>query len=369
MAPSAPGTPLVSLVMIVKDEVAFLTRCLDSVDGLADEIVLVDTGSSDRTMEIARARGARVLETPWKENFAEARNVAVEAAQGEWLVSLDADEEFAPGDATRLRDLLPTLDATGVLLLLKNTDAHHVEIFPTMKVWRARPDFRFRGRIHEVVDFGEAAKAPGFFHFSDILVLHHGYDQDMVAARGKNERNLRLLELQLQERPQDAITLFYIGRVHDAEGDFKTAAEYYRRALENDSTGSFPAIRRNLAAAYDLLGEPEKSLSVARHGVKIFPDYPDLWYLLGTAQYRLGKLDEAEVSFRKAAGLGESVRRYPSMPGTADLLPWKGIAACLIETGRAPEALEFLEAVLRVDPADRVALRQLERARSGRPHS
>ena len=101
-----PLKPLLSLCVIAKDEAAFLQRCLASVAGLVDEIVVVDTGSCDDTPKVARGAGARVFSPPWQDDFSQARNRSLAAARGEWILVLDCDEVLARADHDRLRDLL-----------------------------------------------------------------------------------------------------------------------------------------------------------------------------------------------------------------------------------------------------------------------
>jgi len=107
-------TPTLSLCMIVKNEELHLARCLKSVRGLADEMILVDTGSTDRTVEVARSYGARVFHFTWQDDFSLARNHSLEAASGEWILVLDADESIAARDHGRIRDSLRREDPNAV---------------------------------------------------------------------------------------------------------------------------------------------------------------------------------------------------------------------------------------------------------------
>jgi len=96
---------MLSLSMIVKNEEPFLAHCLDSVRGLVDEMVILDTGSTDGTLEIARAAGARVFQSPWRDDFSAARNASLEKATGDWILILDADEELPASEHAPLRQV------------------------------------------------------------------------------------------------------------------------------------------------------------------------------------------------------------------------------------------------------------------------
>ena len=95
------SAPLLSATLIVRDEERNLPDCLGSIDGVVDEVVVVDTGSTDGSVELARELGARVVSHPWRGNFSEARNLALEVARGEWILYLDADERLRPADRRR----------------------------------------------------------------------------------------------------------------------------------------------------------------------------------------------------------------------------------------------------------------------------
>ena len=188
----------ISLCMIVKNEERFLDDCLDSVLGVVDEIVVVDTGSTDKTVGIAHSHGARVIDFPWTEHFAEARNQAIEAAGGDFMLTLDADERLDPATAHHLREAVDQAEFDVAYLQFANAD----EKGPTGRRWiaprlyRLTPGLRYIGRVHEQVaqPLAEIRSLT-----LDALVLHYGYRQDVFLERGKTERNTRLLEAALED--------------------------------------------------------------------------------------------------------------------------------------------------------------------------
>jgi len=337
------GRPLLTLTMIVRDESANLRRSLASVEGVVDEIVVADTGSSDDTVEIARSLGARVIEIPWEDSFAVARNRALELASGQWAMFLDADEEFPTASGAELRDFLASTDASAVSVLLTNAglSGQLADSFPTLRVWRNRPDFRFVGRVHEQLDFQGADLEPNFRALTNLVITHHGYAADEGSLREKGRRNEELLKLALEEDPDDFVSLFYLAKTRDAEGLLEEARELYRRAVRADRDGTLPAARRNLIACLGNLGEFSEAQTAARHAIKAYPDYPDLWYYLGRIELELGRPAEAVRAFERAAALAGGPVRYPSMPATATTLAWLGMADALQALGRGPEAAQW----------------------------
>src|SRR5581483_2400890 len=143
----------ISLVMIVKDEEEMLPGCLEPLRGVVDEIVVCDTGSTARTVQIAESFGARVVHFPWNGSFADARNASIDAATGDWLIYLDADEHMEAQDARLLRGLLGRTWREGFYLVETNytggTDTGAAVTHMALRIWRNRPTYRFSGRIHE----------------------------------------------------------------------------------------------------------------------------------------------------------------------------------------------------------------------------
>ncbi|MFB5762033.1 glycosyltransferase family 2 protein [Paenibacillus medicaginis] len=149
--------PSISLCMIVRNEEKYLPKCLSSVQRIVDEIIIVDTGSTDDTVAIAKAFGAKVIEMPWQDSFAAARNRSFDEATGDWILWLDADEEMDVNEADKLKELL-TRDAVreqrieGIQFVFYNyVDVGGVESILLHRMVRNRPQYRFEERVHEQI--------------------------------------------------------------------------------------------------------------------------------------------------------------------------------------------------------------------------
>ncbi|NLG69707.1 MAG: glycosyltransferase, partial [Firmicutes bacterium] len=224
--------PSISACLIVRDEEAFIGRCLSSLEGAVDEVVVVDTGSIDRTPQIARQHGARVVARTWPDDFSLARNWALEEAGGDWVFVIDADEELVKDDAGKLRRLAASGLADGYLVNVHhfpdNPDQHlitqHVALF------RNDPRFRYKGAIHEQVG-SQIAEAGGRLAATDVRVIHRGYEASVIAAKRKHERNLSLLQREAARNPIDPVWHYYLGQEYYGLGRLDEAAREYEQAF------------------------------------------------------------------------------------------------------------------------------------------
>jgi len=181
--------------MIVKDEENCISRCLDSVIGLVDEMVIVDTGSIDKTIDICRSYNARVFEYSWNDNFAEARNFGLDKVTQDWVLWLDADEEVARENREHLsnRDLLDNYDALSLPIInFYGEKLNHDEIaqIAQPRFFRNHMGFRFENKIHEWLNISSAydQKRVGFL---DLKIYHYGYLNILVENKQKFSRNVR----------------------------------------------------------------------------------------------------------------------------------------------------------------------------------
>lgn len=206
----------ISLCMIVRDEEEWLGRCLAAAQDGVDEMIIVDTGSRDRTVEIANSFGATVLFHEWTGDFAEARNIGLNAATGDWIVWLDADEIFAEGDAAKMRELAGRTwrecYRMDMVHFLGDADDGEQAMHAPWKLFRNRPEYRFKDRIHEQI--GHAF--PGYllderFEHVPLRIDHYGYLGQVRADRGKSDRNLKLLLSQLEDGDDSAFVHFNVG--------------------------------------------------------------------------------------------------------------------------------------------------------------
>ncbi|MCS7082527.1 MAG: glycosyltransferase family 2 protein [Bacteroidetes bacterium] len=301
--------PRVSLAMITRNEEAHLPEALRSVEGVVDEIVIVDTGSTDRTLEIARAFGARLLSVPWEDHFARARNAALAHITGDWLLWMDADERLVP-ESRPFFDLLPERPErpVGLKVYLRNWDAERrfFDLSWAMRLVSVFPGLSFEGRVHEQVTMS-VFRHGGLILDSPIALDHLGYGLSPERMRQKLERNYRLLCLQLQEEPDFAYAHLTMGLNRISAEDYPAAIEHLRRALvlrKGLDLSLELAARNRLALAYLLRGNIVLARRIARASIRRERAQCMPYLILGESHYKQGQLRLAYRCFRAALRYG-----------------------------------------------------------------
>ena len=312
-----------SLCMIVKDEARLLPGCLASVVGVVDEVVIVDTGSTDDTPLIAERSGARLERLAWADDFSAPRNLALECASGDWVLQLDADERLAPGAAAGLRAAMRRRGADlGMVRLHDATreDASVAEVLSGRarrgdalrlpRLFRRRPGLRYQGVVHETVDEWLAERGALAVDV-EADIVHLGAIPGLRAARGKSERNLRLLERRCALEPESltplallAAELFEGGRVAEAAQVAERGWALLARRPPWRSIHLLAVVR---AQAASLMGDPCKVQETAEAAARLEGSTSDLSYLQGCAL----ELDSLRLDGRPARErLGAAVACY-----------------------------------------------------------
>lgn len=361
VAKAKPGTGLtLSLCMIVKDEEEMLPGCLEAIHGAVDEIVIVDTGSSDRTVEIAESFGARVLHFPWNGSFADARNVGLDAATGDWIIYLDADEHVVPEDAAQLRELTTRTWREAYYVVLTNytggDEAGSAVSDLQLRMWRNRPEYRFEGRIHEQKTGNMPRFLPERFEPTSIRVLHYGYLKSRITGRDKARRNIELLLREARENPTPFVW-FNIGSEHLALGEYDRASALFDRAWwevqEQDSwvqIGYMPLLASRRAKARRELGNRVAAREAIAEGLTLFPDHTDLVGELSLCAREDGDIEEAARLAEQLLVMGDAPARYSATVGSGTFLALMLLGELRRQQGRPAEAEELFRHALAEHP-------------------
>ncbi|MBC7473589.1 MAG: glycosyltransferase [Candidatus Sericytochromatia bacterium] len=225
-----------SLCMIVKNESKNIARCLESVEGVVDEIIVVDTGSTDDTVEIAKKYGAKVFFYEWSNDFAVARNEAIKNATGDWILILDADEELSPESREIIRAFLVKMDGDATYQIrIKNMNTYGNVMYQNYmtRMFKNTNTTMFVGRIHEtLISRSQAINISG----EDVFIIHHGYKDHEKSAEKITTRNIPLLEEILKKddinNSYKSFVNFYIGASQLEIGNLEDSLKSLRLAID-----------------------------------------------------------------------------------------------------------------------------------------
>jgi hypothetical protein len=356
-----------SVCLIARNEEQNLPRALKSIGGIADEVIVTDTGSTDATAHIAAQFGAQVHHFPWCDDFSAARNFTLDQARGQWVLWLDADEELLPGSDEELTRSLESDQVLAYNVIRQDlVRSDRLDLYAQMwqlRLFRLDPDLRFRGRCHPQFfpPVHETAKGKGLsVGTSTITLRHDGYVPAVL--RSKLERGLRLLELELHDRPGQFYYLVEYGRTLLAlENDERgwavvaEAAEQLVPVLNHRTPFSSmiaPLLECLLQLPEDRLPPGITMNTLLDLSERWFPRAAPLLWIRAKREFDNGSFEEAEGVLRLLLEMGRahsydrSVSFNPAIIGDDALL---NLGACLLRQEKMDEAERCFKGLLKSD--------------------
>ena len=275
---------------MVKNEERFLEAALLSAKDWVDEMVVVDTGSVDRTVEIAQDCGAKVSFYPWPNDFSKARNETIKRSSGDWVAILDADERYRGNNPQRVRDLMvkkPIWPYQAILLNVVNQrlDGSTTHSFFSPRIFPRHPDLGYFGRVHNCfgsIEYGEGRDFD-FIQCKGLEIVHLGYDQEIYIEKKKTERNLGLLEAAVREEPDVPRYRFYLGREYLGLDRLEEAEVLLRSVFELSRVDPMCHRETRLALLQCLRSKEAPFEQILNEAISILEETPneaDAWYLL-----------------------------------------------------------------------------------------
>ncbi len=357
--------------LIVRDNAGTIRPCLESLRPWVDELVVVDTGSADDTPRVAAALGARVFHFPWCDDFSAARNESVRHARGRWVFWMDSDDVIDPANGRGLRELAlgsHPADTLGYVARVHcpgpvGPGEGDLTVVDHVKLFRNRPDLRFEGRIHEQI-LPAIRRAGGRVGWTDLFVVHSGYDHSPAGQVRKRDRDLRLLGLELAERPGHPFTLFNLGMTYADVGRPGEAVPHLEASLRNSAPGE--SHRRKayalLAHCHARLARPRDALVGCDRGLEEFPGDAELQFRRGMLLHAAGRLAEAAEAYRRVLAGGRE-RYFTSVDlGLQGYKARQNLAAVLADLGDWGGAEAEWRAVTSEQPGHRAGWRGLGEA-------
>jgi len=315
--------------MIAKNEEKNIAKALESLEGVAFEKIVVDTGSTDRTVEIASKAGAKVYHFKWVNDFAAARNFSVKQASGDWILSLDADEYLSPEGASGLLDFLnqiqpesePRGKISAVSCMLVNLDdtGRQMTRSGILRVFRNSPAIRFIGRIHEQITVG----VNDIVHTDEVAIYHTGYSESAHMDTGKAQRNIALLREEIVASPDNLDLKAYLANSLSMGTDKESQSEaenLFGEILGSKELGRVNKVLRIKMYIYLIsknmhdTGKLADCEGICRKALVAFPGSLDFEYFLAVVLSRKGEYDMAwelltgcEAKLISGAGIDDSI--------------------------------------------------------------
>lgn len=318
--------------MIVKDEEKWLSQCLESAKPFVDEMIIADTGSSDKSIEIAKSFGANVFSIPWEHDFAKARNSAIEKATKEWILVLDADEKILKDDFKKLKTLIDTVSADALKLELRNyvpkqgpgcvkcepsADTMNSRAYRPFKLVRLfkNKGYRYENKVHELVDYNiEAAK--GKIADAQIPIQHYGilFQENL---QHKSRYYAWLIFKELEDNPNNMRALFMAGQHERDQGDLAKSLEYFDKVAKQDQS------------------------------------YRNVWVQIASIHLEQGDTESAILSYER------SLLNNPASPSAAQAM--NNLSVLYGNTGRKNDAARLLQIAMQKFPSDQAIRKNAER--------
>lgn len=299
--------PMLSVCMIVRDEEKILPRCLKSVKDIVDELIVVDTGSKDNTISVAKDFGAKVYYFQWNDDFAAARNESLKYAKGDWIFQIDADEELLQSSISPLKKAM--LNPWGLVYIITcdNGSNSGAERFVKVgRLFRSHPSVRYSRAYHETVSssaYELIAQEPQWQVLDEprIIIHHSGYEPYEMQRQEKRERAIRIMESYLRKNQNDVYMLTKLGESYNSVGRYDEAIGMLKKsiALNPNITESY----KDLGIAYFEKGMFDEAIIEFDKSVAINPRSSDTHNNLGMAYYAKGFLNRAISEYIEAIAI------------------------------------------------------------------
>lgn len=341
----------ISLCMIVKNEERNLNKCLDCISDYVDEIIIVDTGSKDKTKEVASKYTDKVYDFVWVDDFSRARNFSISKATNDWILVLDADEFITYFDKFQVQKFMSRNEKTIGRIEIIEVISHNQCTGEIQKV-RERIGrlfnskyYKYEGLIHEqVVPMDGIIRKNEYI---SISVDHVGYTSEEVSRKNKWERNKKLLEKSIEENSNDPYLYYNLGKVHYLTKNYADAIEVFDKAMKFNIDYDVEYVQDLVITyGYSLLSlhKYEEALKILKYE-SYYRSFADFYFLIGLIEMNIANFEEAISYFKKSIGKTEKV------VGTSSYLSYYNIGVIFEVMGNVGQALYYYEKCGEYKPA------------------
>ena len=340
--------PRLSACIIMRDAAEDIAECLESLVGLVDEFIVVDTGSVDDSREIAAKYAGKVYEFPWRDDFSAAKNYAIEQATGDWIIFLDSDEALTEDTRKNLRSVISLVEKKMDLIVVYRYNVCSDSRVPSReddeagRIFRRDPALRYHYTIHECLHFLDGRELRGVRIPPNLLAIwHKGYSPERVER--KTWRNIKLLEEYRETGRPKLFLYYYLAAEYGDVGEYEKMAEFAEISVrQEDAPGGDASLPyRRLYEARQHLGDEEGTLRALEQAMGKFPGHPEFFAAYGKLLEKKGQHAEALAALQRAAKHAKSFRDSSSK--WKNRLPelYEEMAGICFRMGNAPRAKSF----------------------------
>jgi glycosyltransferase involved in cell wall biosynthesis len=331
---------------------------------VVNEQIVVDTGSTDRTVEIAERLGAKIFHFEWINDFSAARNFALENAKGDWIIFLDCDEYFSENSVPLLKKYMKAFSRD------KNTDGIVCEMIHidkdnnpmavvkniSARIFKRKGTIRYENKIHEVLY--NSAREKRRIHAVDkgnvLKIYHTGYDSEVVSDRKKNERNISMLIESIKENPTSSKLHYYLAKEYLILERYQEAVDSSFEALryrKNDEKSYYTIIYNNILYGMYALNYPiDEVRSIFEEAVKHYPEFPDYHRLMGLCYLKNNDIDSAIAALERCIEICKSYSMSVESSSVAEInMVYKILIQAYVYADNISKIAELSTALLNAD--------------------
>ncbi|MDU5111727.1 MAG: glycosyltransferase, partial [Clostridium sp.] len=300
-----------SLCMIVKNEEKYIDKSINSVKDIVDEIIIVDTGSTDSTLDILKNYNVKLYNYKWENDFASARNYAINKAKSNWIIFLDADEILDQSSKNTLIKYIESTPFDGCHFVIYNYRSENQNDFTihyAFRLFRNNKGYHYKGKIHEQIFNDNYKNITSKFSNEEIILHHYGYSIEILQKKDKRSRNIPILLDSLKDNPEDSFNLFNLGNEYLAQNDVNKALYYYELSYSSiDLTKHYSVhLLYRMTICYQYVKKYNEAMKFVDEALKNFSPNVDFEYLKGCIYLDTKKYTLAIDSFNTCINLGDS---------------------------------------------------------------
>ncbi|TGY44197.1 glycosyltransferase [Clostridium sartagoforme] len=346
-----------SLCMIVKNEEKYIAKSIDSVKDIVNEIVIVDTGSTDSTLDILKNYNVKLYNYKWENDFASARNFAINKIKSDWILFLDADEILDEASKDNLINYVNTTKLDGCHFIVYNYRSENQNDFTihyAFRLFRNNKGYYYKGKIHEQIFNDKYRNITSRFSNEEIILHHYGYSVEVLEKKDKRSRNIPILLEALKENPKDSFNLFNLGNEYLAQNDVNTALNHYELSYSNlDLTKHYSVhLLYRMAVCYQYIKKYDYAIRFVEEGLQRFSPNVDFEYLKGCLFLDTKRYTLAIDSFNNCLTLGDSGSTVKFVSNCGSINPLMSLGNLYYTLSDYNKALDCYNKILNISSSD-----------------